>query len=104
MVTALPADLPITPDLRQRIDPTDPRFHLVVNLMDVQSGKRSRAPGIRRCKDCDTAYIDDNSGLVHCANCRTDHQRFCKGCKRLIPNTTAGDKLCASCADQSALF
>ena len=103
-MTALPADLPITSNLRERIDPSDPRFYLVINLMDVQSGKKSRAPGIRRCKDCDTAYIDDNSGLVHCPVCRIDHRRFCKNCKRLIPNTAAGDKLCASCTDQSALF
>ena len=102
-MTALP-DLPITSDLRLRMDSTDPRFNLVINLLDVQSGKKSRAPGIRRCKDCGTAYIDDDSGLVHCFNCRTERRRFCKQCKTRISNNTAGDKLCASCADQTALF
>ena len=98
------SDLPFTPDLRERIDPTDPRFHLLINLRDVQSGKKSRAPGIRRCKDCHHPYIDDYSGLPHCPNCRTNHRRFCKSCQTLIENTIAGDKLCASCTDQTALF
>lgn len=88
----------------RRIDPTDPDFHLYQNLKDVMSGVKHRAPGIRRCQDCENPYIDDHSGLPHCPNCRTNHRRFCRQCHALIRNTEQGDRLCASCVNQEALF
>lgn len=88
----------------RRIDPTEPNFHLYQNLKAVQTGVKSRAPGIRRCRDCENPYIDDNSGLPYCPHCRTAHRRFCKHCHTLIRNTEEGDRLCASCADQELLF
>jgi hypothetical protein len=74
------------------------------NLMLVRTGRKSRAPGIRRCPDCDEPFIDDHAGLPHCPGCRTAHCRFCKGCCQLIANTTEGDRYCLSCQSQPTLF
>lgn len=74
------------------------------NLMLVRTGRKSHAPGIRRCRDCAEPWIDDHTGLVHCPECRTGHRRFCHGCKTLITNTEHGDRYCISCQNQHALF
>jgi hypothetical protein len=74
------------------------------NLRLVQSGRRTRAPGIRRCGDCDTAFIDDHSGLPLCVECRPNHTRQCAHCPARFTNTPAGDRLCSSCRQQPALF
>lgn len=79
-------------------------MHLLANLRSVQTGHRTRAAGIRRCRDCGQPYIDDRVGLPHCPNCRTNHRRYCRGCRVLIPNTTEGNRLCDCCKDQMLLF
>lgn len=74
------------------------------NLMLVQTGRKSRAPGIQRCTDCREPFINRGTGLSYCADCRTDHRRFCKGCNTLIANTIHGDRYCLSCQNQMSLF
>lgn len=86
------------------IDPTDPHYLAEHNLKLVQAGVKSRAAGIKHCTGCREPYIDDQSGLSHCPDCRINHRRRCKGCGRFIDNTTAGDRYCISCTNQSALF
>ena len=74
------------------------------NLMLVQTGRRDRAPGIRRCTDCHEPWIDDHTGLSWCRTCRTTHRRRCEGCHALIAITTDGDRLCDCCQQQTGLF
>lgn len=74
------------------------------NLMLVQTGRRSRAPGVRRCADCDTPYIDDHSGLTWCRTCRVTRHRRCADCRTSMPITPDGDRLCDCCRAQGALF
>lgn len=85
-----------TPDIHEE--------YLQHNLMLVRTGRKSRAPGIRRCPDCTEPFIDDHTGLSHCPDCRTDHRRFCRGCHRLIANTARGERYCVSCENQTPLF
>jgi methionyl-tRNA synthetase len=92
-----------TPDAR-RIDPTDPQFHVFMNLREIQAGIKSQAPGIRRCTDCREPFITDTSGLSYCPDCRINHQRICGHCATTFTNTPAGDRLCVSCTHQEALF
>jgi hypothetical protein len=95
---------PINPDLNQAdYNALQPR-HLRIALADINVGIKQRAPGIRRCHDCASAYIDDHSGLPHCRDCRTNHTRPCDQCRTRFRNTTNGDQLCQSCAAQTALF
>ena len=74
------------------------------NLRLVQSGRKTRAPGIRRCPECDTPFIDDHSGLPLCPACRPNHTRQCAHCRARFTNTPAGDRLCPSCRHQPSLF
>jgi hypothetical protein len=78
--------------------------YLEHNLRLVQSGRKSRAAGIRRCADCSTAFIADDSGLALCVACRPNHTRRCRTCQVQFPNTVAGDELCVSCRNQPTLF
>jgi hypothetical protein len=80
------------------------RRYLAHNLRLVRTRRKPRAAGIRRCQDCTEPYIDDHVGLVHCPDCRVNHRRYCRGCRALIANTTAGDRLCECCRDQLPLF
>ena len=91
-------------DRISRTDPTDPRFTLLQNLQLVRSGVKSRAPGIRRCPDCDEPWIDDHTGLSYCPGCRIQHRRRCRTCRAHITNTADGNPLCDSCTDQTTLF
>jgi hypothetical protein len=93
-----------TPELLRRIDPTDPQFHLLMNLRDIRNGTKSRAPGIRRCTDCNEPWIDDHDGLPYCTDCRVNHYRACQQCGTASRNTERGDRLCASCTHQDSLF
>jgi predicted RNA-binding Zn-ribbon protein involved in translation (DUF1610 family) len=86
------------------VGPADADGYLVHNLMLVQTGRKSRAAGIRKCSDCDRAWIDDHAGLTQCPECRTEHFRRCAGCRARIRNTTDGDRYCDCCRDQLPLF
>jgi hypothetical protein len=81
-----------------------PDEYLAHNLQLVVTGRKSRAAGIRRCADCDTPFIKDNSGLAQCRTCRTNHHRECETCHQRMANTANGDRICESCADQIELF
>ena len=83
---------------------TDQTGYLAHNLMLVQTGRKSRASGIRRCPDCTEAFIDDHTGLAHCPTCRTAYRRRCAVCRAPIAITADGDRLCLSCQDQIPLF
>ena len=83
--------------------PNDPGGYLAHQLMLVQTGRKNRAPGIRRCADCAQPFIDDHTGLGHCATCRVTHRRHRADCRQPFLNTPAGDRLCASCRNQLAL-
>lgn len=74
------------------------------NLMLVRTGRRDRAPGIRKCADCAEHFIDDNTGLAWCRDCRTGHYRRCQGCQTLMFITPDGDRLCNCCQTQITLF
>ena len=74
------------------------------NLRLVQSGRKTRAAGIRRCADCTNPYIDDHSGLTLCLTCRPNHTRQCAQCPARFTNTPTGDRLCQSCRQQPSLF
>jgi hypothetical protein len=89
-------------DRISRTDPTDPRFMLLQNLQLVRSGVKSRAPGIRRCLDCDQPWIDDHTGLTYCPVCRVGHWQRCR--RAQIAVTVDGNPLCDSCTDQIPLF
>lgn len=78
--------------------------YLAENLRLVQTGCKSRAPGIRRCGDCKRPWIDDHTGLAWCPDCRVTHTRRCRTCGTPFTNTRAGDVLCVSCRDQDPLF
>jgi hypothetical protein len=91
-------------DRISRTDPTDPRFTLLQNLQLVRSGVKSRAPGIRRCPDCDESWIDDHTGLTYCPTCRIGHWQRCRMCHAQIAITVGGNPLCDSCTDQIPLF
>jgi hypothetical protein len=92
------------PELHRRIDPTDPQFHLLINLRDIRNGVKSRAPGIRRCRDCTQPWIDDHSGLPCCTDCRVNHHRACQQCGTAFRNTEQGDRFCFSRTNQDSLF
>ena len=77
---------------------------LARNLRLVQSGRKTRAPGIHRCGDCDTPFIADHSGLTLCPECRPNHTRQCAQCPTRFTNTRDGDRLCPSCRHQPSLF
>jgi hypothetical protein len=77
--------------------------HLQISLYQVQAGVKARVPGIRRCHDCRNPYIDDQSGLPYCRNCRADHNRNCGQCGTTFRNTTDGAHLCKSCLNQPSL-
>ena len=79
-------------------------MHLRIALGDITAGVQQRAPGIRRCGDCDTPYIDDHCGLTYCRDCRINHIRSCRDCGTRFRNTVNGVQLCRSCIDQSSLF
>lgn len=85
-------------------DPTDPRYTLLQNLQLIRTGVKSRAPGIRRCRDCDQPWIDDHTGLSHCPLCRINHRRQCRSCRAQMAVTADGNPLCDSCTHQIALF
>ncbi len=72
--------------------------------MLVATGRKSRAPGIRRCTDCREAFIADTSGLGWCPTCRPNHHRRCADCGQPFANTPAGDRLCDCCRQQLSLF
>ena len=91
-------------DRISRTDPTDPRFTLLQNLQAVRSGVKSRAPGIRRCPDCDQPWIDDHTGLTYCLTCRIEHRWRCRTCRALVVIVVDGSPLCDSCIAQIALF
>ncbi len=74
------------------------------NLMLVRTGRRDRAPGIRKCADCHEHFIDDHTGLAWCRDCRTTHHRHCVDCHALMPITADGDRLCDCCQTQTTLF
>ena len=91
-------------DRISRTDPTDPRFTLLQNLQAIRSGVKSRAPGIRRCPDCDEPWIDDHTGTAHCPICRIEHRWRCRTCWALVAITADGNSLCDSCINQIPLF
>jgi hypothetical protein len=95
---------PTDPDLNQAAYNACQPQHLRIALADITVGVTTRSPGIRRCADCATAYIDDHAGLPHCRNCRTNHTRPCAQCRTRFRNTTNGARHCQSCTTQSALF
>jgi hypothetical protein len=82
----------------------DPRFTLLQNLQLVRSRVKSRAPGIRRCPDCDQPWIDDHTGLAYCPVCWVGRWQRCRTCRAQIAMTVDGNPLCDSCTDQFPLF
>lgn len=84
--------------------PAHPDEHLAHNLHLVTTGRKSRAAGIRRCTDCDTPFINDDSGLLYCPTCRTNHRRACEGCRQTMAIPVSGDRFCDCCHDQETLF
>ena len=84
--------------------PDGAAMHLRHNLMLVQSGQKTRAPGIKKCPDCREHFIDDHRGLPYCGNCRINHTRACGDCGQPFRNTESGDRLCPSCREQIPLF
>lgn len=84
--------------------PGDPGGYLAHHLMLVRTGRKSRAPGIRKCPDCAEAFIADDTGIPHCPTCRTGHRRRCTDCHAWITNTADGERQCLSCRDQISLF
>ena len=94
-----------TPPRRAPNDPAeDVDSYLRHNLMLVRTGRRDRAPGIRKCADCTEHFIDDHTGLSWCRTCRTDHHRRCADCHTLMPITADGDRRCDCCQSQTTLF
>jgi hypothetical protein len=65
-----------TTTAQARWNETQPR-HLRIALINVETGVKPSSAGIRRCRDCRRAYIDDQSDLPHCRDCRTNHHRPC---------------------------
>lgn len=70
----------------------------------VQSGRKTRAPGIRKCPDCHKPYIGDDTPVVWCPECRTGHQVACRDCGTRFPCDQAGTVICPCCRDQTTLF
>jgi hypothetical protein len=83
--------------------PADTEGYLAHQLMLVRTGRKTRAPSIRRCDDCGEPFIGDSSGLSYCPTCRPTHQRRCADCTQLFPNTPTGDRRCGCCRHQLAL-
>lgn len=73
------------------------------NLARVQNGVLHRAPGIRKCADCHEPYIQDESGLNWCPDCRVHHVRRCSDCTIRFFCTREGHTRCPSCRQQLAL-
>lgn len=82
---------------------SSPEDYLRHNLALVRSGRKTRAPGIKRCRDCDEPFIDRNTGLSYCPDCRTNHDRHCQGCRARMRNTTEGHRYCVCCQNQLPL-
>lgn len=76
---------------------------MLENLRAVQSGRRSRAPGIGRCPDCTVVFIRDSS-VRWCPTCRVGHVLPCTGCGVRIPIAEDGSRVCPSCQGQLPLF
>ena len=80
------------------------RGQLERNLRLVRTGQARTAPGIRRCPDCRQPWIDDDSGLSFCRDCRVHRRRSCQDCGTAFPNTADGDRRCVCCRAQLPLF
>ena len=95
---------PTAPTAPAWATPGDPGGHVAHQLMLVRTGRKSRAPGIRRCDDCREPFVDDHTGLPWCTACRVAHRRRCADCDHPFPNTAAGDRRCTCCREQLPLF
>jgi len=71
-------------------------------LMLVRTGRKTRAPGIRRCPDCKEPHIADQTGIAYCPECRVNHTVRCRTCRAPIP--LDGNPQCLCCQNQIPLF
>jgi hypothetical protein len=74
------------------------------NLHLVQAGVKSRAPGIRRCRDCRTPFIAGTTNHTYCPTCRPNHHQHCHICTREFPIDNLCTPLCPLCHTHPTLF
>jgi uncharacterized Zn ribbon protein len=78
--------------------------HYQRNLHLVTAGVKSRAPGIRRCRDCKTPFIAGTTNHTYCPTCRPNHHQHCRRCTREFPIDDLGVTLCPICCTHLTLF
>jgi hypothetical protein len=81
-----------------------PINHERVNLARVKAGVLSRAPGVRRCRDCDTPFLTSHRPVPYCPECRTRHHVECRDCGQLFRCENDGGVICPCCQRQFNLF
>jgi hypothetical protein len=59
--------------------------HLHRNLLLVRNGVKSRAAGIRRCRDCTEPFIVATAACWFCGSCRGNHTQHCTICNAAYP-------------------